>query len=497
MYRILVVDDEKYIRKSIINRVNWEQLGVQVAGEAANGVEALELLEKLHPQIVLADIRMPLMDGLAFIEEAKKRFPEVRYVITSAYSDFEYARQALRLGVEDYILKPVKVEDVNKVLNRLVHELDETKIARHLKHKMSLEEGQFAGKKRLASAAAFYVEESDGVEKIIGNCLEETLRQYGEVESYYLHEYSCGECHVFLLNGDALEKPWIQSALEAVWSLLENREGAAAWSEIVDVAELAGAADSSVRILKRKLFYPEKKILTGRYLTGGVGKGLTAVQGNQQKIRDSMNDIYQYQMKRAHEFMAGELLLLPDLIVDRRNSVAVIEGAITELLVLLRRAVGNQMDETELKILFHRLREKDYLLRYRTEDELKERLKEVIETVLNRFVGEKDMDVVDRIREYIRNHYADNLNAVEIAAHFFLNASYLSAMFKEKAGMNMSAYIEAVRMEKAKQLLKGDRLSVTEIAMRTGYAESNYFSKVFKKYTGMSPRQYREGEQQP
>lgn len=493
MYKVLVVDDEKYIRKSIINRVNWEKLGVQVVGEAANGAEALEQLEELQPEIVLVDIRMPLMDGLSFIEEAKKKYPEIHYVITSAYNEFEYARQALRLGVEDYILKPVKVEEVEKLLKRFVHRMDEGKMARYLKEGQSWDMGRFAGKK--VAAAAFYMEESEGVEKIIGSCLKETLKQYAEMEIYELYGYSCGECHVFLISGSVLEKEWIQTAIEMVWNVLGDREGTASWSEIMDAGELAGAADSVVKILKRKLFYPEKKILTWRVLAARTESEKRKVCDNQQKIREAMNYAHQYQIKQARELMAGELMLMPDLIVNRCNTVAVMEGAIAELLVLLRRVAGNDMDETEVKILFHRLREKDYLLRYRTETELKNRLREVTETVLNRLNRQKNTDVVDEIREYIRNNYAENLNATDIASRFFLNASYLSSMFKEKTGMNMSAYIEAVRMEKAKQLLCGSKLSVTEIAMRTGYAEPNYFSKVFRKYAGISPRQYREDGQ--
>lgn len=116
MYRILVVDDEKFIRKSICNRMDWAAFGIEVAGEAANGREALEQIESLRPQIVLADIRMPVMDGIAFITEAKKRYPQVHYILMSAYSDFEYAKQAIRLGVEDYILKPVKIAELEEVL---------------------------------------------------------------------------------------------------------------------------------------------------------------------------------------------------------------------------------------------------------------------------------------------------------------------------------------------------------------------------------------------
>ena len=97
MYRILIVDDEKFIRRSICNRMQWEQFGIEVAGEAANGQEALELIGQLRPQIVLVDIRMPVMDGIAFISEAKRRYPQIYYIIMSAYNDFEYAKKAIQL----------------------------------------------------------------------------------------------------------------------------------------------------------------------------------------------------------------------------------------------------------------------------------------------------------------------------------------------------------------------------------------------------------------
>lgn len=132
MYRILVVDDEKFIRKSICNRMKWERFGIEVAGEAANGQEALERIGQVHPQIVLADIRMPVMDGIAFIGEAKRRYPQVHYIIMSAYNDFEYAKRAIQLGVEDYILKPVKTSELEAVLDRIVHELNQKRLTSHL-----------------------------------------------------------------------------------------------------------------------------------------------------------------------------------------------------------------------------------------------------------------------------------------------------------------------------------------------------------------------------
>ena len=143
-------------------------------------------------------------------------------------------------------------------------------------------------------------------------------------------------------------------------------------------------------------------------------------------------------------------------------------------------------------LYFRHVREKDYLLRYRTEEELRASLKEMIRCVCEiRDKGERKELITD-IKEYIRNNYSENLSAADISGVFFLNTSYLSTLFKEKTGMTMTTYIEAVRMEKAKQLLLNRELSITEVAAYTGYSDPNYFSKVFRKYTSMSPRRYRE-----
>ena len=125
MYRVMIVDDERFIRRSIRNRINWEQFGITELEEAGNGMEALELLDTFCPEIVLVDIRMPKMDGLNFISEAKKKHPEIDYVIMSAYSDFTYARTAIDLGVEAYLLKPIQKEELEKQLGKLLHRKNE------------------------------------------------------------------------------------------------------------------------------------------------------------------------------------------------------------------------------------------------------------------------------------------------------------------------------------------------------------------------------------
>ena len=111
LYRIILVDDEEEVRQSIIRKINWTEAGFQVVGDAENGEDAMEKVEALEPDLILTDIRMPYMDGLTLAEKVRQKYPSIKIVIFSGYDDFEYAKQAIKLNVTEYILKPVNVEE--------------------------------------------------------------------------------------------------------------------------------------------------------------------------------------------------------------------------------------------------------------------------------------------------------------------------------------------------------------------------------------------------
>lgn len=490
MYRILVVDDEKFIRKSICNRMKWERFGIEVAGEAANGQEALERIGQVHPQIVLADIRMPVMDGIAFIGEAKRRYPQVHYIIMSAYNDFEYAKRAIQLGVEDYILKPVKTSELEAVLDRIVHELNQKRLTSHLLQPVGrgtdAVQPPFLGAQ--IAILAFYVD----CEEETGRRMEEAMREALERTEeggilYYLENFSMGDCCLFLINGDHLTEETARKLVEAVWDCLGDIEGVAALSEVMEKDKMRQAAASCLRLLARKLFYPERKILTVRQ-RADEGKA----KKRQQQLREEMNYLHRQDAAESAAQMENGLLHVVDLLVNRENSIGTIEKFIAEILILLRKISEKAVDEEDYFILFHGVQGRNDLLRYQTEKELKCRLQEVIRNCFGMLSQQEDEDAVTSIRQYIRENYQSDLNAAQIARKFYLNASYLSTLFKEKTGMNMGAYIEGVRMEKAKEFLQDTEWPVTDIAIRCGYSDSNYFAKVFKKYAGATPRQFRE-----
>lgn len=159
--------------------MDWAAFGIEVAGEAANGREALEQIDLLSPQIVLADIRMPVMDGIAFISESKKRYPQVRYILMSAYSDFEYAKQAIRLGVEDYILKPVKIAELEEVLVKIVHELKQRQLTSRLLESAGGGSLQTLLSGKQVAAIAIYLESREGEGGFLEAALGEALAKSG------------------------------------------------------------------------------------------------------------------------------------------------------------------------------------------------------------------------------------------------------------------------------------------------------------------------------
>ena len=127
LYRIILVDDEEEVRKGIIRKIDWNHLGFEVVGDAENGAEALEKIEQLEPEVVMTDIRMPFVDGLELVEQAARLYPDMKAMVFSGYGEFEYARRAMRFGVEEYILKPVNPTEFQNAIKKIIRVLEESK----------------------------------------------------------------------------------------------------------------------------------------------------------------------------------------------------------------------------------------------------------------------------------------------------------------------------------------------------------------------------------
>lgn len=484
MYKVMIVDDEKFIRKSIRNRIEWGKYGLAVEAEAGNGEEALRLLEEIRPEVILVDIRMPVMDGLAFIEEAKKRLPKSYYVVMSAYNDFSYAKKAIQLGVEDYILKPVEEEELGKILVKITHGLNQAYLVKQVSHAEASPKASPLNCERIA-AIAFWMAPGDFSDELEEKLKTNVHRVKEHLEVYCLDNVSRENCYVYLVTGEMLSEEELLGVLKGVIPGI-RKEAVAAYTEVYPGKEAKEVAAESVQILKTKMFYPAKQIIHGN------GQWNRPAKDRQEAVRDWISRVYHFLLGKEYEKAFQEFMGVIDQVVCRESGIELIEEIISESLLMLRHFPGEKNDSTDFNIKFHRFGSRDYLLEYKNAGELKEDLKDM----LNHFAGESfqanKRDVISAIKNYIQENYSEDLNAPHIANKFYLNAGYLSTLFKEKTGIRLVTYIEGIRMENAKKFLKNNIWTITEIAMETGYSDANYFSKVFRRYTGMSPTQYRE-----
>ena len=262
----------------------------------------------------------------------------------------------------------------------------------------------------------------------------------------------------------------------------------ASCSDIYSNREARKSTAEAVRILKRKMFMPETSLLSEEYTFGNEHQ---IYKEQKEKLIVAQKCF----LKQEYEKAVQEFFYIIEYTVQKENSIENMEEMIRDILQMLSYYEKNREDQTDFNIMFHRFQSRDYLLLYENAEELKAALKNLLTGLIESAEASEGKETIEQIKDYIRENYAGNLNASEIAGKFYLNPSYFSTMFKEKTGMKLTNYIEGIRMEKAKEYLKNDIWTITEIALETGYSDSNYFSKVFKKYTGMSPKQFREKEQ--
>ena len=485
MYNVLIIDDEKFIRKSIRNRIEWEEYGFEVTAEADNGEKGMEVVREVRPDLVIVDIRMPVMDGLAFITEAKKHLPECVYVIMSAYSDFEYARKAIQIGIEDYVLKPVEEEEMYKILEKAKKKLDKIQFMKQMKGGHGeKKEKEISGTQ--LQAIVFWNKEEEYGGKLEERISEHAYMKEKNAKLYFMDGYSREHCFLYLVEGENFHKDDIKKMLEEI--LAQEGGGVkAAYSEIYAGTEVKRAAAECIQILQRKIFYPEKSVFCIDHFRQ-ENTGEETYRKTKERLLQAERDF----LKQEYEKAVQEFSVVIDQIVAKENTTADMEEVIAEIICFFSHYREQQISQTDRNILFHRFESRDFLLSYDTVEELKEDLKSLFRSFMEFSGNSKEKETIDSVREYIQENYAENLNVSEIAARFYLNPSYFSTLFKEKTGMKLTSYIEGIRMEKAKEYLKNDVWSITKIALETGYSDSNYFSKVFKKYTGMSPKQYRE-----
>ncbi len=519
-YKVFFVEDEIITREGIRDNVDWQASGFEFCGEAADGEMALPLLLTVKPDVLITDIKMPFMDGLQLSKIVRERMPWIKIVILSGHDEFEYAQEAIKLGVTDYLLKPVTVGKLQNVLQKLTTKLDQER--REQENLKELQEQVEENRVMLCERLLFKlivgaVSPTDAIEtgQVLG--LDFVARYYlvmflkfelGDRSEQYDHdEYLQVQRDITALaekNPDifVLKREWSDLILIMKGNtpeyLEEDRD--LLLEKIKHVVTntryqlIFGMGTSKIRIEDISKSFAEA-LVNVQNLTGVNGAGLnrTVEQGElltvyksamenylRSGVKDEFDEFFEMHLRPLGETALKSSLIKNYIFVDVALAAA-----------KLVNELGGDVDQVIPELISI----ETTMSNIRTVDELRELTYKILSNALTYRDNQSNGlhgNLIYQAKEYINLHYSEpELSLHEVAANANLSASYFSVVFGQEASQTFKEYLTDVRLSKAKELLRMTALRATDIADRVGYNDPHYFSSVFKKNTGLSPTEFR------
>ena len=554
MYKLLVVEDEEIIRKGLRQQIKWEQLGFEIIGEAGNGQEALELVPVLKPDVILTDVKMPVINGIELMKLLKSSYPNIKVVILSGYSDFEYARKAVEFSAFSYILKPTKEKNILEVFTNLKEELDKSQNTQHqfnhIKNKAQERLLELKGKILGDIISGNYGEsEKDRLVQYLSELDIPVSGNYGLV---MLEIEMAGEIPEDFTKRQARIGSSFAAALKKFenYRLVEVQKSASphTYAVVLYSPLKVSGKDVSYIVEKARDFLVED-ISAGlpEYGAIHVSAGISSFRTDifsltkcsyEAKIalgykffkgKGSINDLSEcnsnYQDLLEDDTAGGlsakeEYKLLDDLaeaILARHLNTAV--ALVNRYFDMIKNSKNQSRDFIYVKVIelltiaIDRLRERNCdtdrhmkrgyhsvlggIISNGTILEVKNHVVDLVAGMMDSFALQeeeklKNQSVIQQIKEYLDKNYAKKVTLEELAHLAFMNPSYLSNLFRQKTGSTFIEYLTAARINKARELLSNPEMKIYEVAGLVGYDDFRHFSKLFKKITGVSPLLYRE-----
>lgn len=502
-YKVILVDDEAEVIDMIEKKIHWNDLGFEVAGSATNGVKALELVEKLQPDVVLTDIKMPYMDGLELSRRLNREYPNIYIMLCTGFDEFEYAKEAVHLEIKEYMLKPVNATELSESLTNLKHTLDrereeklnvkklndyfqevlpklqsnffisliEGRVEKH-DYERFLQAYQVDMKGPLFGCVIFHTSENHVPEGM--NPLLLSMSVEREIKQRLMDQWNCREFiymgnTLLILELDAEDKiTQITDACDSLYEISLSYERA---REAVSYRVLYGTkrAINIGEIVPKEQIKPvqsEESRMQTLFRAIRIGDSAEierAAHGEMEKLHKNTETMSQYNLATM-EIVSGFFKFCTDNSLDFNK----ISGNMQNIYEKV-----SQMDESSLTAWIVQMSET-----------ISEKLKCARNSSARRLIVEAQNIVQERYME------AD-ISLDEVCAVLGVSNSYFSSVFKKEAGKSFISYLTDYRMDiAAEMILNTDEKSYT-IAEKVGYLDANYFSYVFKKKFGVSPSKYR------
>jgi len=534
MLRVMIVDDEYYFREALKVSLRWNELGFIICGEAKNGREALEKLDELKPDIILVDINMPIMDGLDFVQEIRKAERACKIIILTGHSEFLYAKQAVQLGVYNYILKPVNEQELTDTLFKIKKNIDRErnikiefdKLKQQVKESLPLLKDKFLNEliqgslirnendieKRMGYLGIrFYSEYYRVVTIEINQDDEQWNDEDMQLWKFAVSNIACeilGECFHFEMCYDDKERICfiicINENNQDINLLLESRLELilSAVSKHLNFTVTIGVGNEKKGLYEITASYKESLVALKNKLTEGKNRVITYCSVEDMEIKVNPFTAWHRNQLLIH-LRAGEsreVIELIDQIFTEIKEQNLHHEIIYVICVEMVSVCMEFIIETGLPIkeilpnnflnIIEEIQSKGSV------NEIKEWVEKIfrnaVETTL-KYRSSKASVLVKDVKKYIGENYMKcGLNVEDISKNLYVNYSHLCFIFKRETGITVHDYLTEFRMKKAKELFDRRNNMVLDVAEKVGYADANYFGKCFKKYYGLAPSKYIE-----
>lgn len=543
MLKIFLAEDEVVVRETIKRMIPWEELGFELVGEAADGEMALPLLLRQQPDLLITDIKMPFMDGLTLARLAKKEIPGLKVVILSGYDDFNYAKQAIGIGVEDYLLKPITknalIERLSEIRSRYEHEKTQKEYYEKFQREMQAYEKNSSRDffealvggsmdmmevyKRAEKLGLDIVAEAYNVLIFTMNCDEDFSGQRDEYSSWeaesleLLENFFAGHSSAMLFRSNIFsygvllkgQRETIEentrACVDEIRKILSRQDGRREWflavgQSVERLSQIQKSYHTASRAFSQRYLYDENILYYDEMETMEHPGGQAETEDNAylQKVdvnalnpailqkflsnglqEETENFVKDYFYAIGQEPMESLVFRNYVILNVRFSVISFIKGLGCDT---------NEMESADTEeVLAESGKNMESAIAY-----AKKMISQAIE-IRDQNSGNKNRSILRTAVDFIDSHYMDeeiSLNTVANVAN--VSSNHFSALFSQNMGQTFIEYLTTLRMNKAKELLRCTGMRSSEIAGEIGYKDAHYFSYLFKKTQGMTPSDYRK-----
>lgn len=497
MRKVMLVEDEEFILHGIKNIIDWEALGLEIVHMAQNGKKALEMWEKEPVDIIITDLEMPEMGGLELLRMIRSKDTHTRFIILTGYDEFEYAREAIRLEVENYILKPINEDALEEQLKETIEKLDELEEKRithieeqsywmkFLSGKQSDEEqkrymeilgiSEFDGR---AYAAIMKIDPETSADEIK---VTDVLKELAKEENMTVIPLASNT--ILMMKSGEIEKDYFVK----LQNTIESRCG------ILSFLTVSGEFEKIQKLPEK---YQEARKLQKYVVLDGYGSCITHEEILTRKNRDISVDSVQFRKMILKKDKEGAIGYLENLFINNIEedvSLDVLYQIALKIAMLLQDIkVEYKLEETkglrDFAELMDIIYQADNLFGLKSIF-----ISEVIEII--DYLHEEDSQytpVVKQIMNDVQRNYKEDMNLKTLAYKYHMNASYLGQIFQKEVGCSFAQYLSNTKNSMAKDLILNTNMKINDIAKEVGYPDTSYFYRKFKQCYGVSPASLRE-----